>query len=83
MDMKAKQQLRDFLGEALAKHGDHADFADDESLFLSGRLDSFSMMNLVMHLEESFGIDFSEREFDVELLDTVNAIAALVAARAA
>jgi acyl carrier protein len=35
-------------------------------------------MNLVMFLEESFGIDFSDFEFDVSLLDSVDAIEAFV-----
>lgn len=78
MDMTAKQQLRDFLKQALEKHGDHHGFADDESLFVSGRLDSFSMMNLVMYLEQACALDFSDFEFDVDLVDSVNEIEALV-----
>lgn len=78
MDVTAKQKLREFLKEALENHGDHKEFADGESLFVSGRLDSFSMMNLVMYLEEAFGLDFSDLEFDVNLVDSVNDIGALV-----
>lgn len=78
MDAKAKQKLREFLGETLEKHGDQKTFADDESLFVSGRLDSFSMMNLVMYLETAFGLDFSDFEFDVSLVDSANDIEALV-----
>ena len=74
MDNTAKQELREFLKEALANHGDHGDFADSEGLFSSGRLDSFSMMNLVMYLEERLNIDFSQLEFDVGLVDSVNDI---------
>lgn len=81
MDTTAQQKLRDFLRETLEKHGDHNAFADDESLFVSGRLDSFSMMNLVMFLEEAFALDFSDFEFDVSLLDSVTAISALIAAK--
>jgi aryl carrier-like protein len=47
MHTQAKSKLREYLRTALDKHGDRHDLADDESLFLSGRLDSFSMMNLV------------------------------------
>ena len=72
-----RQQLR----EALDQHGDHQAFADDESLFQSGRLDSFAMMNLVMFLEERFALDFSELEFDMALLDSVEAVLALIEAQ--
>lgn len=68
MDVLAKQKSRGFLKQALEKHGDRNEFTEDESLFLSGRLDSFSMMNLVMYLEEAFGLDFSDFEFDVSLV---------------
>lgn len=81
METTAQQKLRDFLRETLEKHGDHNAFADDESLFVSGRLDSFSMMNLVMFLEEAFALDFSDFEFDVSLLDSVQAISALIEAK--
>lgn len=78
MNVTAKQKLREFLKETLENHGDRREFADNESLFVSGRLDSFSMMNLVMYLEQAFGLDFSDLEFDVNLVDSVNEIEALV-----
>ncbi|MBL8425700.1 MAG: acyl carrier protein [Candidatus Accumulibacter phosphatis] len=83
MEVNAKQDLRNFLKKALENHRDHKEFADDESLFVSGRLDSFSMMTLVMYLEEAFGLDFSDFEFDVNLVDSVNAIEVLVDAKQA
>ena len=78
MNVIEKQKLREFLKEALETHGDRKEFADSESLFVSGRLDSFSMMNLVMYLEQAFGLDFSDFEFDVDLVDSVKEIEALV-----
>ena len=81
MNISGKEKLREFLKETLAKHGDRNDLTDRESIFVSGRLDSFSMMMLVMHLEESFAIDFSSVEFDVGLLDSVNEIESFVDSR--
>lgn len=82
MNASAKQQLRDFIDKALASQADRAGFTDDEALFSSGRLDSFTMMNLVMYLEQSCGIDFSSTGFDVDLVDSVSAIESLVDAQA-
>ena len=82
MNVSAKQQLRDFIDKALASHADRGAYTDDEPLFSSGRLDSFTMMNLVMVLEQTFGIDFSSIEFDVDLVDSIAAIEALVDSRA-
>jgi acyl carrier protein len=78
MDMMAKEQLRAYIANALTSHGDSQGFQDDESLFVSGRLDSFTMMNLVMHLEQAFGIDFSDTEFDVALVDSMEEIELLI-----
>lgn len=83
MDANAKHKLREFLKEALENHGDHKEFADDEPLFTSGRLDSFSMMNLVMYLEEAIKLDFSDFEFDVNLVDSVNDIERLADSKTA
>lgn len=78
MHTQAKSKLREYLRTTLDKHGDPHDFADDESLFLSGRLDSFSMMNLVVYLETELSVDFSALDFDVNLVDSVSDIEALV-----
>lgn len=73
--------LRHYLLDALRQHGDTQDMADSDSLFLSGRLDSFSMMNLILFLESRFQLSFSDLEFDVEKVDSLDAIAALVQAK--
>lgn len=78
MDDTAKLKLRRFLMESLADAGDRPDFADDASLFVSGRLDSLSMTKLVMFLEDEFDIDFGDVDFDVELIDSFNDIQAFV-----
>jgi acyl carrier protein len=82
MNSDGKLKLRKFLKEALEKHGDQGELNDSESLFVSGRLDSFSMMQLVMQLEEAFGLDFSTVDFDVSLIDSLDEIAAFVDANA-
>jgi len=81
MNTSEKQSLREFLKETLESRGDRKEFDDEESLFISGRLDSFSMMNLVMYLEQAFDLDFAELEFDVNLVDSVKDIEALVDSR--
>jgi acyl carrier protein len=70
--------LREFLRQSLASAGDSGDIDDSDSLFLSGRLDSLAMTNLVVFLENAYGVDFGEVDFEVELLDSVSAIEALV-----
>jgi acyl carrier protein len=81
MDVNAKQKLREYLNEAVERQRGHGNLADNDSLFVSGLLDSFSMMNLVMYLETTFGLDFSDFEFDVHLVDSANEIEALIDAK--
>lgn len=81
MNHNAKIELREFIKQALKNCGDENSFADCDSLFVSGRLDSLSMMLLVTHLEKSFSIDFSKVTFEVSLIDSVNDIESFVDTR--
>lgn len=78
MDPTAHLKLQAFLKACLSEAGDQQDFADDSSLFVSGRLDSLAMTRLVMFLEDTFQIDFGEVDFDVDLIDSVNDMRAFV-----
>ena len=75
-----KTRLREFIEECLASAGDKAPVSDADSLFASGRLDSLSMTKLVMHLEDSCGIDFGEVDFDADLMDSIQLIEQFVEA---
>ncbi len=74
------ESIRSLVTGLAAQLGDHQAITDSEPLFTSGRLDSFTMMQLVMQLETQFGVDFAKLEFDVTLVDSLQAIAELVSA---
>jgi acyl carrier protein len=73
-----KDQVITFLKETLARHGDLGEVQDNESLFLSGRLDSLSMLNLIMLLENNFSMNFAEIDFEVDLVDSIDSIICLI-----
>lgn len=73
-----KQKIRDYLTEALNNQGDKQPLTDTDSLFVSGRLDSVSMMMLVVYLEEEFAVNFKATDFEVALIDSIDAIALLI-----
>ncbi len=50
----------------------------DEPLVASGLIDSLATMQIVVHLEERYGIDFAAIGFDADQLATLGSIAALV-----
>ena len=71
MDNIRKQKIRDYFLDTLKQQSDDQSLADNDSLFVSGRLDSFSMMMFVMFLEKEFEIDFAALDFDVNLIDSL------------
>jgi acyl carrier protein len=76
--MDRKEVIRKFLQTLLAHKSDAQPFADDASLFLSGRLQSVDAVALAVFLEEKFGLNFAEMGFDQERLDSVDAISSLI-----
>jgi len=76
--MDQKQQIREFLQTLLEQKGDREVFSDDSSLLLSGRLSSVDAVEIVMLLENNFGIDFSDIGFDQTIIDSVDSIDALI-----
>lgn len=78
-----RDDLTTVLTGLLRRAGDPSPVRPTDSLFLSGRLDSLAMVSLVMHLESAFGLDFGDIGFDVERLDSLTDIEALVDAQRA
>lgn len=81
MENIRNQKIRDYLTETLKNQGDKQPMTDNDSLFVSGRLDSVSMMMLVVYLEDEFAVNFKVADFEVSLIDSVDAIASLIASQ--
>jgi acyl carrier protein len=77
-----REEIRAFLQEALNEAGDDEDFVDGDSLVVSGRLNSFTVIEIVMFLETNYDFDFSEGVFDQTDFDSVDRITQLIASRA-
>ena len=78
MDLKTRAQMRSFVIQRLRMHGDLAPLNDEDLLFTSGRLDSLDAVEIITYVETNYGINFSEINFDLTLLDSIAAIADLV-----
>ena len=76
--MDYKDEIREFVHNLLVRNGDAESLADQESLLRSGRLQSIDAVEIVIFLEEKFGIDFTKIGFDQEQIDSVDAIVALI-----
>lgn len=75
--MKGRAEIREFVRSLLTASGDQAPLSDSDSLLFSGRLQSVDAVEIVVFLEENFGIDFAQIGFDKERIDSVDAICAL------
>jgi acyl carrier protein len=75
--MKGKAEIHEFVQELLSASGDDEPLEDSDSLLLSGRLQSIDAVEIVVFLEENFGIDFGEIGFDKDQMDSIDAIYAL------
>jgi acyl carrier protein len=76
--MDHREEIRKYLKELLLQKGDKQPFSDDASLLLRGRLASVDAVEIVVFLEEKFGVNFAELGFDQELIDSVDAIDSLI-----
>lgn len=72
------QPVRQLLRQLLVQRGDLEPFTDDELLLSTGRLQSIDGVELVVFLEETFGIDFAAIGFDQSTIDSVANIQALI-----
>ena len=70
--------LRRYLYE---KQGlEPADFADDTPLFSSGLIDSFSMVDLILFIEETGGLRVHPADVTLDNFDSIDRILAFVGA---
>ncbi len=76
--MIEKAEIRKFVEGVLAGYGDDRPLEDGDSLLASGRLQSIDAVEIVMFLEQKFGLDFAMIGFDRDQIDSINAIANLI-----
>ena len=76
--MENKIKLKTFIQELLADYGEEPDFGDDDPLVTSGLLDSQAILRMVVFLEDEFGIDLAERDFDPNDFDSLTNLLHLV-----
>jgi acyl carrier protein len=69
------QQLRDFIVENFL-YGQERAFQDDDSFLGEGIVDSTGVLQLVSHLEETYGITVEDEDLTPENMDSINSVVA-------
>lgn len=62
----------------ITKFGLHSDVDDAASLFSSGLLDSLMAVQLLVELEDEFGVKLSPLDVSLDDVDTIDAVVATV-----
>ena len=55
----------------------------DEALISSGLIDSFSLMDLALYVEDAFGVRIEDTELNADTFDNLTQLAALIDSRKA
>ncbi len=80
----ARAKILDFCGPALAAYGvDPAAVGDDLDLRACGAIDSLGFVELVVELEEAFGVELDLEDIDPETLTVLGPLSGHVGAQVA
>ena len=75
--MDTRESIRKYIIEQLIRNPKYK-LGDNDKLISGGVIDSFSLVELSMFLEETFGVRPDDTELNAENMDTVEMIAAYV-----
>ena len=81
MNIAHRPSIRETVMALLAERGKSTEIGPDDSLFVSGLLDSLAATELLMMLESRFDVDLSDADFDISALDTISDLEGLVGVR--
>lgn len=79
--MPVEKQIRDYIGENFLFDKDAADLAGDSSFLDMGLIDSTGVLEIILFIEQQFGIKMEDHEMLPENLDSVNNIVRFVESR--
>ena len=76
-----KSQIKQMIVERLFLNVNPQDIADDAPLMETYGIDSVALFELVIGLEEDFGVAMEDVDFQIDTFKTVNSIAAFIEAK--
>lgn len=77
--MPVKEQIKEFIAENFLFNPDGFDLSEDASFLDEGVVDSTGTLEVVMFVEETFGIVVGDDEIEPDNFDSVNKLAAYIA----
>ena len=75
--MTVAETISEFIKEKFVI-GDDPDFTNDVHLFNEGFVDSFGAVEIILFVEDTYGISITQKDITLFPMNTVNEIAAVV-----
>jgi len=73
-------QLETFIKTDILKQPDRS-IAPDEPLISSGLIDSFSLMDVALFVEDNYGVRIEDTELNADTFDSLTQLASLIESR--
>jgi acyl carrier protein len=80
MTESIQTNLEKFIASQILKQPNRT-ISADEALISSGLIDSFSLMDLALYVEDTFGVRIEDTELNANTFDNSNQLAALIESR--
>ena len=80
MDEQVLEKINRFIASEILKQPNR-EIARDEALISSGLVDSFSLVDLALFIEDSFGVRIEDTELNAETFDTLDQLVEIVLSR--
>ncbi len=78
MEKNVKDTLRDYIIQYAQIEPDEPDFTDGVNLFDYGFVDSLGATEIVLFLEETFGVEITQADITLYPMNSINEIAEVV-----
>ena len=82
MNTEMIQKLGAYIAANVLKQPNRV-LTPDQPLITSGMVDSFSLVDLALYVEDTYNLHLDDSELNAETFDTLAQLAALIEARAA
>lgn len=76
--MTVHAEIRSFINDNYLFEDDEAAVPMAESLFGAGRLDSANMVDIVLHLERTYGVSIPSTDITPDNFDTIDRMAGYI-----
>ena len=77
MNQTDRKEISDYIAAQILKQPGR-EIANDDALISSGLVDSFSLVDLSIFIEEKFGVHIEDTELNADSFDTLDELAALI-----